>query len=74
MSRAERRHQAKVKQTKRKKYNINKHKTNPRHLGQLKDGHTGCSCSMCKPHAHGFEPKYKPSEMRKLQDDGQSNV
>lgn len=26
-----------------------------------------CGCWMCKPWKHGLEPKYKPSERRRLQ-------
>jgi len=34
--------------------------------GQLKHNHFGCGCPLCKPHKHGLESKYKPSERRKL--------
>lgn len=73
MDRSERRHRTLVKQKKRLGYKINKWRKNPRHIGQLKDGHMGCGCSLCKGHKHGFEPANKPSERRKLQDDGEDH-
>lgn len=36
-----------------------------------RSNHHGCgkSCPLCKPWKHGFEPKLKPSERKKIQKD-----
>ena len=74
MSRAERRHNEKKKQTKRlnhaqrRYYNDIEDGEHERLVGQLKNSHNSCGCSLCKPWKYGFESKYKPSERRELQE------
>lgn len=77
MSRAERRHKAEIKQTKRLKHQINKYIDNidERLLGHLKNNHRGCGCEMCKPWKHGLDNKYKISELKQLGDtDGNDDL
>ena len=71
MTRDERRYKAEVKQAKRRKLQVNKHiaDDDERTLGQLRDHHKACGCSICKPWKYGFEDKYKASELKKLGED-----
>jgi hypothetical protein len=39
----------------------------PRQFGKLRDTHFGCGCVLCKPHKHGLDEKFTPSERRRLQ-------
>jgi hypothetical protein len=70
MDRGERRRRAEVKLAKRLRYNNNPESHAD---GKMRKTPTPCSCFLCKPHKHGLETKYKPSERRKLQD-GESDL
>lgn len=75
MSRAERRHNERIKQVRRLKnakrsyYNDIEDGEHERIVGQLKNGSNSCGCGLCKPWKHGGESKYKPSERRELQEE-----
>ena len=66
---AERRHRAEKKQQKRlKNLKINwpSVEEHSNFIGQLRNNHFGCGCSMCKPWKHKLDKKLKPSERKKL--------
>jgi hypothetical protein len=75
MDRAERRQRTKVKQNKRiKNWEHKDWEPDTHHKGRMRKSHFGCGCEMCKPWKHKLDNKYKPSEVRELQDVEQDDI